>query len=89
MREWKLSNSFIFYICQILYSSNMIHIHILNCLIMKHKETVPPLNFPNADSVIPMKINANNFAEREHLDYVRSAKHAIIAYEKYHDCIRS
>lgn len=64
-------------------------IHIQFFFVIKQKET-PHLNFPNADSVISMKINAKNYLLKAKFSVnTRSAKHAVVAYEKYRYCVRS
>jgi hypothetical protein len=43
----------------------------------------------NVDSIICEKINATILAERRKFDYTWSAKHAAVAYEKYHCCLKN
>jgi hypothetical protein len=41
-------------------------------------------------SIAHVKINANNYLlNAKEFDYMRYAKHAVVAHEKYHCCLKS
>jgi hypothetical protein len=44
----------------------------------------------NADSITRVKINANSYLPNlGKFDYTRSAKYAVVGYEKYHCCSKA